>query len=94
MPMEAVEISLQYGFGPECMKRLKICPHCSRPVGTENRACPHCGRKVPVNVNNLFQYYKSMHRRCPSCDTVLSERMKYCPHCGMKQTNDHQSSRE
>ena len=75
----------RYGFGPEIMKRLKVCLHCGSIVKADCYVCRECGGRLPRKT--LFQLYQSRHRLCPVCDTVLSNRMRYCPHCGMQQTD-------
>lgn len=80
--MEAHEWTAQACFGPESMKRMKVCPNCRRMAPAELYTCPECGGRLPQS--NLFQVYQRSHRLCPICDTVLSDSMKFCPHCGMK----------
>lgn len=80
--MEALEVSVSYGFGPERMKQMKVCPKCKCVASARLRLCPECGGRLPQS--NLFQLYQKRHHLCPICDTVLSDSMKFCPHCGTK----------
>jgi len=70
----------RYGFGPNVMKKLRICPRCGQAVKTRADICPECGERLPRDT--LFDHYKRQHQCCPDCDTVLAPDSLYCPHCG------------
>ena len=72
----------QYGFGPEAMKKVKVCTKCGQPSPSDRQFCTECGHRLPDK--NLYEVYKERHRCCPHCDTVLSDTMGYCPQCGTK----------
>lgn len=69
-----------YGFGPNVMKKTKVCARCGKMVGANAKACPECGEKLPGET--LFDRYKRQHKCCPDCDTVLAPDSQYCPNCG------------
>ena len=71
-----------YGFGPEAMKKLKVCTECGASSPKDRQFCTECGRRLPDKT--LYDIYKERHRSCPACDTVLSESMIYCPQCGTR----------
>ena len=70
-----------YGFGPEIMKRIKVCTRCGAPEEASRYICRKCGAKLPPTT--LFQRYQQMHRQCLVCSTILTAKMKFCPHCGV-----------
>jgi len=70
----------QYGFGPEIMKRIKVCPRCGAVSPASYHACNECKAVLPRNT--LFQIYKSRHPSCGSCETVVPDGSRYCPACG------------
>lgn len=72
---------IEFGFGTELMKMVKVCRHCGNSEMSSSYVCSKCGEKLPRQT--LFQIYQQMHRTCALCDTVVSGYMKYCPHCGM-----------
>lgn len=69
-----------YGFGPNVMRRTKICSKCGQVARSGSFFCPSCGEKLPQET--LFDRYKRQHKCCPDCDTVLSTDSRYCPNCG------------
>lgn len=69
-----------FGFGPNVMKKTKVCARCGKMVGANDKTCPGCGEKLPGET--LFDLYKHQHKCCPDCDTVLSADSQYCPNCG------------
>lgn len=69
----------RFGFGPNVMKKTKVCPKCGRVVTSRKGACPDCGERLR---ETLFDRYKRQHKCCPDCDTVLSTDSQYCPNCG------------
>ena len=70
----------RFGFGPNVMKKLRVCPRCGKAVKTRADACPECDERLPCET--LFDRYKKGHRCCPACDTVLAPDSFYCPNCG------------
>ena len=85
MKMERIEKvrteSMQYlGFGPQAMKRLKICTSCGEPVPSDKIFCRECG--APLPKMNLYQSYSARHKVCRTCSTVVSDSSVYCPQCG------------
>lgn len=71
-----------YGFGPNIMKKTRICSKCGRATNTSGNHCPICGNQLQLYT--LYDWYKRMHRSCSSCNTVLTSDTLYCPHCGVK----------
>ena len=69
-----------YGFGPNVMKKTKVCARCGKMVRANAKTCPDCGEKLPRET--LFDRYKRQHKCCPDCDTVLTPDSLYCPNCG------------
>lgn len=70
----------RFGFGPNVMKKNKVCPRCGRLAGARLRICPDCNEKL--SSETLFDRYKRRHISCAACDTVLASDSRYCPHCG------------
>lgn len=70
----------RFGFGPNVMKKIRVCPRCGQVVKTKADVCPECGEKLPRET--LFDRYKRQHRSCPDCDAILSSDCQYCPSCG------------
>lgn len=70
----------QYGFGPEVMKRLKICEGCGEQAHGQTTHCSSCGRALPEKT--LYELYRMGHRLCPCCGTVIPADGDFCPHCG------------
>ena len=71
-----------WGFGPEAMKKIRICPSCHAAAPAENTLCPVCGAKLPDET--LFQQYRRRHDACCRCGTILTPGMLYCPQCGAR----------
>ena len=71
-----------FGYGPNVMKKTKVCPKCGKMVNTRFRSCPDCGEQL--SSETLFDHYKRKHKCCPECDTVLASGSLYCPHCGKR----------
>jgi len=69
-----------YGFGPNVMKKTKVCARCGKKVRANAKTCPDCGEKL--SSETLFDRYKRQHKCCPNCDTVLTPDSLYCPNCG------------
>ena len=72
----------RYGFGPNVMKKLRVCQRCGQAVKTKGTSCPACGEKLPRET--LFDQYKQKHHCCPHCDTILAPDSQYCPNCGQE----------
>ena len=70
----------RFGFGPNVMKKLRVCPRCGQTVKSRADTCPDCGDRPPKET--LFDRYKRKHLSCPDCDTVLTADAMYCPNCG------------
>lgn len=70
----------RYGFGPNVMKKNKVCVNCGKLVRASAKTCPECGERL--SSETLFDRYKRQHKSCPDCDTVLSYDSRYCPNCG------------
>ena len=69
-----------FGFGPNVMKKTKVCARCGKIVKASAKTCPECGEKL--SSETLFDRYKRKHKSCPDCDTVLASDSIYCPNCG------------
>ena len=74
-----------FGYGPNVMKKNKVCTVCGRMVDVKVRTCPECGEGL--SDETLFDRYKRQHQCCPECDTVLAPDSQYCPTCGTKVLN-------
>ena len=70
------------GFGPEAMKRIKVCTKCGSSTSVEYDRCLKCGEAL--SEETVYDSYKSRHKYCTKCDTVVSAEKKYCPQCGEK----------
>lgn len=40
-------VLLEYGCGPDTLRRRKICPGCGVAVTNVARYCPECGARLP-----------------------------------------------
>ena len=69
-----------FGFGPNVMKKTKICSQCGRVAKANSSYCSKCSERLPPET--LFDCYKKQHTCCPNCDTVLAPGSQYCPNCG------------
>ena len=70
----------QCGFGPEVMRRTKVCKVCGSSLDAEAFYCKSCGAVLPRET--LFDFYRSQHLSCPACDTVVAKNTRFCPRCG------------
>ena len=70
----------RFGFGPNVMKKLRVCQRCGRTVKSRADTCPDCGERLPKET--LFDRYKRKHSSCSHCDTILTADTLYCPNCG------------
>lgn len=74
----------RYGFGPEAMRKTRVCPCCDKLVTDGGKICPACGRALPEL--SLLTWYEQQHPQCIHCGTILREGSRYCPRCGKAQT--------
>jgi len=70
----------QYGFGPNVMKKTKVCTTCGQLASARSMLCSQCGARLPFAT--LFDSYKRRHPHCSHCNAILASDTKYCPHCG------------
>jgi len=70
----------KYGFGPETMKKIKVCRVCGRACDSGELYCEACGVVLPRET--LFDLYRSRHLCCPECDTIVAKSVHFCPKCG------------
>ena len=70
----------QYGFGPDEMKKIKVCKECGAKVDSELMFCSECSAPLPSET--LYMIYVHSHFVCTKCKTVVSSEYKYCPQCG------------
>ena len=71
-----------FGFGPDAMKKVKVCSVCGHPSDRSEHFCVECGHRLPDKT--LYNIYMERHRVCAACDTILLDQMTYCPQCGIK----------
>lgn len=69
----------EYGFGPNVMKKNKVCSNCGTVVSAELENCNICGTHLPEET--LFIKYISLHKVCPVCNCVVKVNANYCPQC-------------
>lgn len=72
----------RFGFGPEIMRKTKLCPQCRCLVTDGKKICPNCAERLPDLT--LFAWYEQQHEICTHCRTLLSPDAQYCPHCGRR----------
>ena len=72
----------QFGYGPNVMKKIKVCKKCGQIAKKGSLFCRSCGSLLTRGT--LYDHYLRQHRRCSECGTVLTKDAKYCPHCGTK----------
>ena len=73
---------LEYGFGPETLRRRKICPNCGKANSADRTDCVDCGARLPAMT--LYDFYLSRHRCCPGCGVAVTDLARYCPECGAR----------
>ena len=73
---------LEYGFGPETLRRRKLCPACSKANRVQDTRCADCG--AALSEKTLYDFYRSRHRCCPGCGEVVTDAAVYCPECGTR----------
>lgn len=71
-----------YGFGPEEMKKIKVCKSCGAKTSATETVCSTCGEVL--SEKTLFDEYKGKHIYCKNCDTVLAKDAQFCPQCGLR----------
>lgn len=69
----------KYGFGPNVMKKNKVCSNCGTVVSSELENCNICGTHLPEET--LFLKYISLHKVCSVCNSVVKVNANYCPQC-------------
>lgn len=69
----------EYGFGPNIMKKIKVCSNCGSVNSSEFEICNICESILPQET--LFQKYVSMHKMCSECGCIVRVEAKYCPQC-------------
>ena len=74
-----------FGYGPETMKRIKVCGNCHEGNDASENFCTRCGHRLPEKT--LFFIYQQMHPYCPVCGTVAPDHALYCPSCASKLVN-------
>lgn len=72
----------RYGFGPNVMRRTKLCLACGTLVTDGGEQCPNCRTELPELT--LFAWYAGQHSTCAYCKTLLSSDAQYCPQCGRR----------
>lgn len=75
-----IESMEEFGFGPNEMKKYKVCKRCYSITSKELEICPVCLSELPECT--LYEKYAQNHFSCPKCKTVLSNDCRYCPQCG------------
>lgn len=75
----------QYGFGPDAMKKRKVCRACGAAMSSEEEFCRGCGAILPKET--LFDLYRAKHFYCPACGTVMADHSNFCPQCGKRLRN-------
>lgn len=73
---------MQFGFGTELMKQIKICPTCGSKAAAGHQYCKECGENLLSDT--LYDTYKKSCRVCQCCDTVVSKSTEFCPRCGAR----------
>lgn len=75
-----IESMEEFGFGPNEMKKYKVCSHCYTITSTELDVCPVCSKGLPQF--SLYELYAKKHYTCSKCKTVVPHNSKFCPQCG------------
>ena len=71
---------LEYGCGPETLRRRKICPSCGKANSADRTDCADCGARLPEMT--LYDFYRSPPLCCPCGGGVRTADARYCPDCG------------
>ena len=82
MRLEYAATMRYFGFGPEVMKRIRVCRACGCSCGITETYCKDCG--AVLSRETLFDQYKARHLCCPICDTVVASSVVFCPECGKR----------
>jgi len=82
----------QFGFGPNVMKKTKVCTKCGQIAKAGSLFCRSCGAFLPRET--LYDRYRRNHRCCTGCGTVLTDDAKYCPQCGRKTRADAEEAQK
>lgn len=80
----------EYGFGPNVMKKNKVCTYCGTVVSAELENCNICGAHLPEET--LFIKYISLHKICSVCNCVVKADANFCPQCRTVFTKDKTAS--
>lgn len=75
-------VLLEYGFGPETLRRRKVCPECGRANSADRTECADCGAPLPERT--LYDFYRARHRCCPGCGVAVTDVAVFCPECGRR----------
>lgn len=75
-------VLLEYGCGPDTLRRRKICPSCGRANSADRTDCTDAGARLPEMT--LYDLYRSRHRCCPGCGVAVTNVARYCPECGAR----------
>ena len=75
----------QFGFGPNVMKKIKICPQCGQIAKKYSVFCHSC--RAFLKRETLYDRDRKQHKCCAGCGTVLTVDARFCPHCGMKKSS-------
>ena len=67
-------------FGPDAMRRVKVCPGCGAAVRAKERRCPCCGARLPEGT--VYQVWLARQPRCGSCGAPAAPSARFCPRCG------------
>ncbi len=70
----------EYGFGPNVIKKNKVCSDCGAVVSSEFENCNICGTLLPKDT--LFVKYVSLHKVCQVFNCVVKDDSHLCPQCG------------
>ena len=81
-----------YGFGPDAMKKIKVCSECGKKLNIGEKFCTECGKEL--SQDSLYDMYRKAHLYCKYCDIVVSDNSKYCLKCGRKIVNEGRETDE
>ena len=86
LEIKRLKLMEHYGFGPDAMKKIKICRNCGMTFPVQETICGTCGEKLPIE--NVYQQYKKRQSTCPECGTIVSSKKRFCPQCGKQLIKD------
>lgn len=75
-----IESMEEFGFGPNEMKKYKVCTRCNSITSKDLDICPVCLNELPDYT--IYEQYVKSHFSCPYCKTVLTNDSRFCPQCG------------